>query len=241
MRWRLLRRRLSISAPHMAVRSHLPWPLRWAVAAVMLGFSGALALWAFEFGRDIAGLRGSAPSNAELVQDMRRQLSDAREARDRAQSIANSADSLITTERVTQQRLSEQVKALEAENLALKDDLGFFERLLPASGGEGVSVRGLQGEVDGAGQLRFQLLVMQRGGGRSQPEFKGRIELLLIGLRDGKPWFDTEPVVTRPLQFKQYSRVEGLVACPPRAQVKQVQVRVLDDAGVLRSNELLKL
>jgi len=241
MRWRLLRRRLSISAPHMAVRSHLPWPLRWAVAAVMLGFSGALALWAFEFGRDIAGLNSSGPANTELVQDMRRQLTDAREARDRAQSIANSADSLITTERVTQQRLSEQVKALEAENLALKDDLGFFERLLPASGGEGLSVRGLQGEIDGAGQLRYQLLVMQRGGGRSQAEFKGRVELMLIGLRDGKPWFDTAPVLRRTLQFKQYSRVEGLVACPPHVQVKQVQVRVLDDAGVLRTSELLKL
>ena len=29
MRWKLLRRRLSISAPRMIVRSHLPWPLRW--------------------------------------------------------------------------------------------------------------------------------------------------------------------------------------------------------------------
>ena len=56
MRWKLWRRRLSVSAPRMIVRSHLPWPLRWAVAAVVLGFSAAIALWAFEFGKDIAGL-----------------------------------------------------------------------------------------------------------------------------------------------------------------------------------------
>ncbi|MBL8301163.1 MAG: hypothetical protein JNM26_00155, partial [Ideonella sp.] len=56
MRLKLLRRRLSISAPRMIVRSHLPWPLRWAVAALVLGFSAALALWAFEFGKSIAGL-----------------------------------------------------------------------------------------------------------------------------------------------------------------------------------------
>ena len=56
MRWKLLRRRLSVSAPRMIVRSHLPWPLRWAVAAVVLGFSAAIALWAFEFGKNIAGL-----------------------------------------------------------------------------------------------------------------------------------------------------------------------------------------
>ena len=47
MRWKLLRRRLSVSAPRMIVRSRLPWPLRWAVAAVVLGFSAAIALWAF--------------------------------------------------------------------------------------------------------------------------------------------------------------------------------------------------
>ena len=47
MRFRLLRRRLTISAPRMAVRSTLPWPLRWLLGALVLGFSGALALWEF--------------------------------------------------------------------------------------------------------------------------------------------------------------------------------------------------
>ena len=56
MRWKLLRRRLSVSAPRMIVRSHLPWPLRWMAAALMLGLSAALGLWAFEFGKSIAGL-----------------------------------------------------------------------------------------------------------------------------------------------------------------------------------------
>ena len=40
----------------MIVRSRLPWPLRWAAVAVMCGFSAALALWAFEFGKQFAGL-----------------------------------------------------------------------------------------------------------------------------------------------------------------------------------------
>jgi hypothetical protein len=67
MRWKLLRRRLSVSAPRMIVRSHLPWPLRWAVVALVFGFSAALALWAFEFGKDIAGLdRGSKEELAQL-------------------------------------------------------------------------------------------------------------------------------------------------------------------------------
>ena len=67
MRFRLLRRRLTISAPRMAVRSALPWPFRWAVLAIVLGFCGAIGLWAFEFGKDIAGLeRGSKDELLQL-------------------------------------------------------------------------------------------------------------------------------------------------------------------------------
>ena len=174
MRWRLLRRRLSISSPRMAVRSHLPWPLRWAVAAVMLGFSGALALWAFEFGRGLAGLHGrDIDAKRQHVAELRQALDAARRDRDQAQSIANAADSLLKAERVTQQKLAEQVRSLEAETQMLKADLGFFERLLPASS-EGLSIRGLQTEAAGAGQWRYQLLVMQQGG-RSPVEFLGTV------------------------------------------------------------------
>lgn len=239
MRWRLIRRRLSISSPHMAVRSHLPWPLRWAVIALMLGFSAALALWAFEFGRNIAGLNHDAPQAREALTQVRLQLDEVRRDRDAAQSVANSADSLLKAERVTQQRLAEQVKALEAENLALKDDLGFFERLLPASG-DGLSVRGLQVESPGPGQWRFQLLIMQQGG-RTQAEFKGRVELRLSGFLDSKPWADTQAAFQQTLAFKQYRRVEGLMTSPQRVVVKQIQVRVLDEAGQLRASQLLNL
>jgi hypothetical protein len=239
MRWRLIRRRLSISAPHMAVRSHLPWPLRWVVAALMLGFSAALALWAFEFGRGIAGLDTGGKQAQEAIAQLRQQLGDAKRDRDAAQSVANSADSLLKAERVTQQRLAEQVKALEAENLALKDDLGFFERLLPASG-DGLSVRGLQVEVSAPGQLRFQVLVMQQGG-RQQPEFHGRIELLVSGIQDGKAAPEGAPAFKQALVFKQYRRVDGLLTLPAALQVKQVQVRVLDEAGLVRASQKLAL
>jgi hypothetical protein len=238
MRWRLLRRRLSISSPHMAVRSHLPWPLRWALAAVMLGFSAALALWAFEFGRSLAGLSAGGAS-AEAHAALQRQADELRVDRDRAQSVVNSADSLLKAERVTQQRLAEQVKSLEAENLALKDDLGFFERLLPAAG-DGVSVRGAQVEPSGPGRLRFQVLIMQRGV-RGQADFKGRVELLLSGTRDGKVWADPQPAFSQPLVLKQYRRVDGDLAMPLQGVVRQVQVRVLDEAGGLRASQLVQL
>jgi len=66
MRLKLLRRRLTISAPRMAVRSAMPWPLRWVLMAVVLGFCAAIALWAFELGKDLAGIDDGARD--ELVQ-----------------------------------------------------------------------------------------------------------------------------------------------------------------------------
>jgi multidrug efflux pump subunit AcrA (membrane-fusion protein) len=233
MRWRLLRRRLSISSPRMTVRSHMPWPLRWAVAAVVLGFSGALALWAFEVGKGIAGLDHGGRDQAQALEQIRQQLDELKRDRERAQSVANSADSLLKAERATQARLAEQVKALELENQSLKDDLGFFERLLPASG-EGLAVRGLQADLPAPGQLRYQLLVMQQGS-RTMPEFKGRYEVSLSGLMDGKP------LVSKPVHVRQYQRLDGMADYPSTAVVKQVQVRVLDEQGRVQTTQSLKL
>src|SRR3954469_7203936 len=143
MRFKLLHRRLTISAPRMAVRSALPWPLRWAVAAIVFGFCAAIALWAFEFGKSIAGLDTGAKE--ELLR-LRSDAQKLREERDKAQSVINTSASFLTAEKAAQERLALQIKSLEAENRQLRDDLGFFERLIPASGSEAVAIRGLQAE-----------------------------------------------------------------------------------------------
>jgi hypothetical protein len=130
MRWRYLRRRLSISAPRMIVRSHLSWPLRWAVVTLSFGFSAAIALWAFEFGKDIAGLDGKSK---DALAKLRVEVAQLRSERDKAQGVANTADSLLNAGAVAQDRLAQQVRQIEAENLALEADLGFFQRLLPAA------------------------------------------------------------------------------------------------------------
>ncbi|MES2960736.1 MAG: DUF6776 family protein [Pseudomonadota bacterium] len=235
MRWKLFRRRLSISAPRMIVRSHLPWPVRWAVLALAFGFSAALALWAFEFGKDIAGLERGAKE--ELVQ-LRGEVQRLRDERERAQSIANTADSLLKTERATQDKLMQQLRQAEGEVLALKGDLGFFERLLPAAG-EGLAVRALQAEPVQPGQLRYQMLLMQSG--KAPAEFKGRYEVQATGTLDGKPWTFALPAGPQPISLRQYARVEGRLDHPAGAVVKTVQVRVTDNQGGVRATQTVKL
>ena len=235
MRLKLLRRRLTISAPRVAVRSAMPWPVRWAGAAVVLGFCGAISLWAFEFGKSLAGLDTSA--QAELVQ-LRDEVARLRAERDKAQSILNTSGSLITAERSAQERLAAQIKMLQAENRALRDDLGFFEKLIPASGTDGVSIRALQAEMLGEGQLKWQLLVIQPV--KNAPEFRGRLQMTLAGTQEGRPWSMDVPGGAQPLQFKQSRRVEGMVDLPPRAVVKDVSVRVLEGAAT-RATQSVKL
>ena len=235
MRWKLLRRRLSISAPRMIVRSHLPWPLRWAAIALMVGFSAALALWAFEFGKSIAGL--DRPSADELRQ-LRVEVAQLRSEREKAISIANTAESLLKTDKAVQDKLAQQLKLAEAQAMGLKSDLGFFERLLPAGAGEGLMIRGLQAELPVPGQVRYQLLVMQAG--KTLPEFNGRYEIVLSGTFDGKPWTLAQPGGPQALQFKQYRRIEGMVDHPPSAVVKTVSVKVMDSKGAVKASLTVK-
>jgi hypothetical protein len=219
----------------MAVRSAMPWPLRWAGVAIVLGFCGAISLWAFEFGKSIAGLDVGAQQ--ELLR-LRADAGKLREERDKAQSVFNTSASLLTAEKAAQERMASQIKTLEAENRALRDDLGFFEKLIPTSG-DGVAIRGLQAEVLGGTQLKWQVLVIQPV--KSASEFRGKLEMSIVGTLSGKPWMMPLPSGgAQPLQFRQYRRVEGMVDLPAQAVVKNVSAKVLEGTAT-RAVQSVKL
>ncbi len=216
------------------MRSHLPWPLRWAVGAVVLGFSAALALWAFEFGKEIAGLDRGAK---EELAGLRAELTALRTRHDEVLQVSNTAESLLKTEKTAQERLAQQLRQLEADKQNLQSELAFFQRLLP-SGSEGLQLRGLQAEVKVPGQLRYQMLVVQDAKGE---EFNGRYEVVLTGQMDSKNWSMPLPGGPRSLQVKQVARVEGTVDHPAAAVIKTVQVRIMDAKGATRATHTARL
>lgn len=242
MRLRLLRRRLTISAPRMAVRSALPWPFRWALFAIVFGFCAAIGLWAFEFGKDIAGLENG--SKDELVRlrtevtALRSELASVKDERDQAQSIANTAGTLVTTEKATHERLLSQVKQLEVDNHSLRDDLGFFEKLIPTAGVDGVAIRGLQAELQNNTKVKWQVLVMQSN--KNAPEFNGKLEISFTGFLGGKPWMATLQGGPQVIKIRQYGRLEGEYELPAQAVVKGVTAKVLDGAST-RATQSIKL
>lgn len=235
-------RRLTISAPRMAVRSALPWPFRWAMLAIVAGFCAAIALWAFEFGKDIAGLDFGVKDQLQQVREenesLRAQISTLKEERNKAQSVANTADTLLTAEKVAQEKLNALSKLLETENQRLKSDLGFFEQLIPSSGTAGISIRGLQAELQKTGELKWQVLVIQAV--KNPVEFKGQLELTFAGLENGRPWTGSLPTGPQAVLVKQYGRIEGLYAVPAKVVVKSVTARVFEGTAV-RAVQTLKL
>lgn len=239
---KLLLRRLTVSAPRMAVRSALPWPLRWIGAAVVLGFCAAIALWAFEFGKEIAGIDDNRVQELTRLErevvDLRRELEVMKEERDKALALANTSTTLMTTEKAAQESLTALNRQLEVENQRLRDDLGFFEKLIPTVGTEGLAIRGLQAEVQDGRQVKWQVLVIQPL--KNAPEFNGRLELSFTGLQAGRPWSSTLPEGPQAIKLRQYARAEGVFDLPPQTLLKGVSVRVMD-GNVVKAVQSIKL
>lgn len=243
MRLRLLRRRLTISAPRMAVRSALPWPFRWAALAVVFGFCAAIGLWAFEFGKEIAGLDGGVKDEVlklrAEVTALRPEIAKLREERDKAQLIANTAGTLVTAEKSAQERLIAQNRQLEADNRSMRDDLGFFERLIPtSSGAEGVTIRALQAEIQNGRQVKWQILVIQPQ--KNPAEFAGQLELNFTGVQNGRPWTASLPGGPQAIKFRQYGRIEGVFELPLQTMLKGVSAKV-QQGSVTKASQSIKL
>jgi hypothetical protein len=207
----------------MTVRGALPWPLRWIALALMLGFSAAIGLWAFEFGKSIAGLDKDAKE--ELLK-LRAEVIQLRQENDKNLSIVNTSGLTLVTEKAQKDKLNEQLKQLEIDNRALRDDLGFFEKLTSAGNAENLAIRSLQAELVAGDQLKWQALVIQPI--KNAPEFKGKLELTFSGFQNGKPWSMTLPSGPVPLQLTQYKRAEGVLNLPAQVVVKAISAKVLD-------------
>ena len=157
--------------------------------------------------------------------------------RDRLSATVNAAESQLNIERSAQKQLVIQVKALESANVKLKEDLAFFESLLPAdASAQGVSIRRLKAEAVAPNQLRYQLLIMQ--GGKGQGQFNGNLQLAVSVVQGGKNVMMNYPDNAAgsadkfKLAFKHYQRVEGVLTLPDGVSMKSVQARVLNNGQI---------
>lgn len=238
-----LRQRFGISAPKLLIRTHVAWYWRVLATVAVLSVSLAFAAWIYDAGRRIAGFH-SGESTRE-IQTLKERVADLDEELRKLRSIAGSGESALQIERATQQQLARQVKTLESENAGLKQDLAFFEGLIPASetGGEvGVKINRLRIEPESiAGQYRYRMLLVHNGG-RQVKDFRGALQLVVKVQQGGKDVMITIPSEAEQgsqrfgIEIKHFQRAEGVFLVPAGAVVKSVEVRLLQD-GVVRARQ----
>lgn len=232
---RSLKRRFGISASRVAVHAHVPWYWRWlgiiAVGALVVGVGWAT----YDFGMEFAGFRQGEVDRtlAKLNEAIKRQQDELAELRTKVAA----AERQLQIERATYGDLGKQVKSLTDENATLKEDLAFFQSLMPAGGKDGaITINRFKLQPEALpGEYRYQLLLVHAG--QRAKEFQGRVQLVLnLQQHDRKvvltipPENDKDALEYR-LNFKFFQRIEGTFKIPPDAEVKSLQVRVFENGS----------
>lgn len=234
---------MTISAPKMTIKRHMPWPAMALLWAAAIGVAVAVAVWTYQLGRNnLPGLQGDDGEQMEVLTEQVKKLSS---ENDRLQSASNASQNELKIAQTAQAQLAVQVKNLEAENNRQKEDLAFFDSLLPTNlGAPGITIQRFKAEVAAPNQLRYRVLVMQGGAGTQQ--FAGNLQLSVTIWQAGKsatmnfPETNSTDLARYRLAFKYYQRVEGLLNVPEGATIKAVAVRVLD-RGQVRAQQSVDL
>ena len=227
------RQRFGISAPRMTVKTHVAWYWRMLGLVAVLSCSFALAAWIYDSGRRFAGFdRGEADLQlSQLRESVTKMAQETAELR----ASVNASESKLQIERSAQTQLGRQVKSLEDENARLKEDLAFFENLIPSENRDNSLLINRFRAEPGAlpGEYRYRLLLLQ--GGRRDKPFQGNLQLLVTLQEDGKDAIIALPEEGAPqafkISFKYFQRVEGTFRVKPGARVKMVQVRVFENGS----------
>ena len=228
---RRLRQTFGISAPRMAVRTHLSW--RWKAPALiaLLLIPAGMWWWGFDFGQFLSGFNRGAVEQRQEKLEAEAATASQENAKLRARAAELESDLNVT--RGAQATLSKQALDLQNENSQMKEELAFLRTLFSESGKPGAfAIQRLAAERERDGLYHFSMLVVR--GGKPIDDFNGQLSLSasvvvaghtsMLILPDDQP--ETAPSLK--LQFKYYQRIEGSFRVPPGAQVKSLQARVLE-------------
>jgi hypothetical protein len=233
-RWKVIRSRFGIAAPRVEIHTQIPWYLRWVGIAVLLGLAAIAASWIYDAGGRFAGF-----DRSEVLQELQRaqgELDNAREELERLRAMANAADSRVSIERTAQQKLAQQVRALEQENARVREELAMVEQMLTSEERHTQTLAIYQFKVQQdvlPGEYRYRLLLLTPTDRRGR-DFSGRLELV-VNLHEGGqnammsfPEPGDAAAAAFRLAFKYFRRVEGTFRVSPKAKVESVQVRIYE-------------
>ena len=236
----------------MAVRTHLGWPWRAAVALGLVALIGGMWWWGFDFGQIFGGFNRKA-----VEQQLATAEADATRFSQEATALrqANSAlESELAMTRGAQAALTKQIAELSQENQQVKEEAAFLQKLVSdASKSVGIAIPRLvveRLETDDA--WTYSILVVR--GGTPRDEFDGHVALAAVVSMPGEfgnaavpatlnlPADQPESAAALKLRFKYYQRIEGVLKVPKGTQVRSLTVRAYESgANVPRATRTLAL
>ena len=173
------------------------------------------------------------------------------------QGQLDTADGELVIERAARQELETQLRAAQAEVGRVRDQLAFYEQLLPPGPEGSVDIRGVEIDRSGGG-LRYKVLLMRSGRNGGSP-FSGALRFQATGVLKGETVKvdlapmqvkaesgsvaipgDNAPTSPLALQFDQYQRSQGILALPEGFVPESVTVSVLE-GDTVRASRSVKL
>jgi len=243
---RKIRSKIGIRSSKVAIRTHVPWYVRWAGTALMMGVAAAIAWWLVDNSYRITGFnREEAEQQITKLSDDNQRL---RRELDAARSSLTERERQMQIEKASQSELAKNVVQLQEENSGLKEDLGFLRNIMSSgSVPEGLSIQNLKVEPEAKpNEFRYRLLLVQ--GGQRKTDFKGKIQLVARVAQNGAIStlnFPEDAALKQPggdLEFRYYHKVEGRFTIPEGALLKSVQLRVLSGpTGEVRAAKILNI
>ena len=241
MRYPLLRhlkRKFSNSAATLAVRPHVPWYVRWAIALPFIFAISGLVWWAYDSGLQFAGFHRTL-AEQELA-GLRTQVAALTSENARLSNQVASYERQAQIERATNLETIKQLQMVNEDNLQLKEDLTLFQNLTVSGTREGdLSIQHLKFERDSLpNEYRYRILLVQGGQQRAKP-FVGHLQLLVNVVRDGqrsvvvfpaKPPTPDSAILdeTYQVNFKYYLRIQRSFQLPEGVSVEGIEVRVFE-------------
>ena len=245
---RRLARHFSISAPRMAVRTHLGWPWKAALAIGLVLLVGGMWWLGFDFGQILGGF-----NRKEIDQRIATLAADTATAQHEATGLRarnSELESELAMSRGLQDSLKKQREEAAQENAQLKEELAFLQGFFADSSKPGVTIPRLSADTNarrtgalqcarGAGrqrQVRLRGAPHDRGRPRARRRGPPGSRTLTVALPDDDP----EAAAPLKLRFKYYQRIEGSFRIPTGYAVRTVTVRAYESgtAGVRATRTL---
>lgn len=230
LRIKRFRRRFGITAPKVAVHSHYPW----LIGALTLSLLLALLM--------LGGLlsKGDTVSGAD-VDSLKTQLALQQEELNLLRSTVGTGQNAVSIERAAQRQLLSRISVLEHENVALKEDMLIFERLIPSPDRRpSLRIESFRviDDTELSGNFRYRILLAYQHTAQDPAEFHGQYEVLVKFRSAGKIGEKLFPEKKdAPVSVRHFLRREGFFDLPTGAKLISAEARVYQ-GGTLKAKRL---